>query len=169
MRQCENQARSAYIGGAAEFSRYVLLTFQAMQAPSRRATRMNRLSGRIIKFECASPIQWRLVVVSARPAMRLRNANSRSTSGILRAPGLLSHRRKSKALCRQGHLRSLRFWSLRLALGEPVSHTLESMNDSALLQKVFATAHCLRGPNPSIEGTSTMQLRCIAAAPHVKR
>jgi hypothetical protein len=24
-------------------------------------------------------------------------------------------------------------------------------------------------PNPSIEGTSTMQLRCIAAAPHVKR
>jgi hypothetical protein len=29
---------------------------------------------------------------------------------------------------------------------------------------------CLQAsPNPSIEGTSTMQLRCIAAAPHVKR
>ena len=97
----------------------------------------------------------------------------------LRPPGFRSGRTNSKALGREVHLGSLRFWAVRLASGEPVLHTLESMKDSPLLQVFGSTAQGqpatarrllrVRGPNPSIERTCPSRLRLLAPAAHVKR
>jgi len=94
-----------------------------------------------------------------------------------RCGGHRTYRQARRSLEGTTHGRPARQMQLRVAAFLRVTHTVASMNartktnGHGTVSTHARPTHMLfnQRPNPSIEGTSNSQLRCLSAAPHVKR
>ena len=112
-----------------------------------------------------------------RPCAYVREIQGRSAWGVRPAAATARIVKHEGPLEGTTHARPAQQMQLRVAAFVRVAHTVAHMNartDTNGYGTVSTHArptHMLfnQRPNPSIDGTSNSQLRCLSAAPHVKR
>ena len=140
--------------------------------------------GKCLRVGCQSKLSCRRTPVvqtkfqrGGRPSGYIREIQGRSARGVRPAAATARIVKHEGPLEDTTHARPAQQMQLRVAAFVRVAHTVAHMNartetnGHGTVSTHARPTHMLfnQRPNPSIEGTSNSQLRCLSAAPHVKR